>query len=69
MKYIHLIVNSCKSCPYCEVINECVYYCKLGVLGHTFIGIDYRDIVYDGKIPKWCELPDVYDQEDDGEID
>jgi len=69
MKMIHLVVASCKKCPYLHIINNCVYYCKLQTNTYSLIGIDYRERVYDGKIPMWCELPDNYNQEDDGEIE
>ena len=65
MKLVHLEVASCKECPYLYIINSCVYYWNT----YSLIDMDYRERVYDGKIPEWCELPDNYDQEDDGEIE
>ena len=69
MKLVHLVVASCKECPYFYVINDCVYYCKLPSIDNSLIGLDHKEQVYNGKIPAWCELPDFYNQEDDGEIE
>ena len=68
MKLIHLIVASCKECPYIHIINDCVYYCTLGKDTYAVLGVDHQGQLYDGKTPVWCELPDNYEQEDDGEI-
>lgn len=68
MKLVHVLVASCKECPYINIINDCVYYCKLPSTDNSLIGLDYQERRYNGKIPKWCELIDAYEQEDDGEI-
>jgi len=56
-KIINLVLESCKTCPYMEYINSCLYYCKYEQ-AKKLLGIDYRERVFDFKIPEWCKLPD-----------
>jgi hypothetical protein len=60
-KLLFKIIKSCKECPYCRVINECVYICAAET-PFGLLGVDYKGQLYYDKIPKWCPLEDHQDE-------